>query len=115
MTEPLRPMSTGQVLDHTFALYRKNFLLFVGIATVGPAASVIFQLFTVGANVGSPFSASSRMASSAAIARFGLGMFFRRRILEHQNELLAVRRPNEIIYVLNSFRQLLGLASHSVQ
>ena len=76
MTEPLRPMSTGQVLDHTFALYRKNFILFVGIATVGPAASVLFQLFTVGASVGSPFSASSRMASSAAIARFGLGMFF---------------------------------------
>jgi hypothetical protein len=76
MTEVLRPMSTGQLLDHTFALYRKNFLLFVGIATVGPAASVIFQLFTMGANVGSPFSASSRMASSAAIARFGLGMVF---------------------------------------
>ena len=76
MTEPLRPMSTGQLLDHTFALYRKNFLLFVGIATVGPAASVIFQLFTVGANVGSPFSASSRLASSGALARFGLGMFF---------------------------------------
>jgi uncharacterized membrane protein len=67
-------MSTGQLLDHTFALYRKNFLLFVGIATVGPAASVIFQLFTVGANVGSPFSAGSRMASSAALARFGVGM-----------------------------------------
>jgi len=69
-------MSTGQLLDHTFALYRKNFLLFVGIATVGPAASVIFQLFTVGANVGMPFSASSRMASSAAMARLGLGMVF---------------------------------------
>jgi uncharacterized membrane protein len=74
MTEPLRPMSTGQLLDHTFALYRTNFLLFVGIATVGPAAGVLFQLFTVGANVGSPFSATNRMASSAALARFGLGM-----------------------------------------
>ncbi len=60
MTEPLRPMSTGQVLDHTFALYRNNFFLFAGIATVGPAASVIFQLITVGANVTSPFGA--RMA-----------------------------------------------------
>jgi hypothetical protein len=39
MAEPLRPMSTGQLLDHTFTLYRKNFLLFVGIATVGPAAT----------------------------------------------------------------------------
>jgi len=76
MTEPLRPMSTGQLLDHTFALYRKNFLLFVGIATVGPAASVIFQLLTVGANVGSPFGASGRLAAGAALARLGLGMFF---------------------------------------
>jgi hypothetical protein len=47
-------------LDHTFALYRNNFWLFAGIATVGPAASVIFQLITVGANVTSPFGA--RMA-----------------------------------------------------
>ena len=76
MTEPLRPMSTGQLLDHTFVLYRKNFLLFVGIATVGPAANMIFQLLTVGANVGSPFSAGNRMASAAVMAKLGLGMLF---------------------------------------
>lgn len=70
MTEPLRPMSTGQLLDHSFALYRKNFLLFVGIATLGPAANVIFQLLTVGANVGAPFG--SRRA--ATLATMGLGM-----------------------------------------
>jgi uncharacterized membrane protein len=57
MIEPLRPMSTGQLLDHTFALYRQNFLLFVGIATLGPAASVIFQLLAVGANVTAPLGA----------------------------------------------------------
>ena len=68
MTEPLRPMSTGQLLDHTFALYRKNFLLFVGIATVGPAANLIFQLLTVGRNVGSPFSASNRAAAAKAMS-----------------------------------------------
>jgi uncharacterized membrane protein len=76
MTEPLRPMSTGQLLDHTFALYRRNFLLFVGIAMVGPAANVIFQLLTLGANVGSPFSAGNRVAAAAAMARLGLGMLF---------------------------------------
>jgi hypothetical protein len=74
MTEPLRPMSTGQLLDHTFALYRKNFLLFVGIATVGPAANLIFQLLTVGSNVGSPFSASNRAAAAAVMAKAGLGL-----------------------------------------
>ena len=48
MAEPLRPMSTGQVLDHTFTLYRKNFLLFIGIASIAPAAYLVFQLITVG-------------------------------------------------------------------
>ncbi len=65
MTEPLRPMSTGQLLDHTFALYRRHFLLFVGIATVGPAANVIFQLLTVGTNVGFPFG--TRMATGPSL------------------------------------------------
>jgi len=78
MTEPLRPMSTGQLLDHTFALYRKNFLLFVGIATVGPAANVIFQLLTVGANVAVPFARPQHRAaaSGAAIASLVLSMIF---------------------------------------
>jgi hypothetical protein len=51
MMEPLRPMSTGQLLDGTVALYRQHFLLFVGIATPGPAASVVFQLLTLGSAV----------------------------------------------------------------
>ncbi len=75
MTEPLRPMSTGQLLDHTFALYRKNFFLFVGIATVGPAANVIFQLLTVGANVGAPFGQRRLMVNPSDVATFVLGMF----------------------------------------
>lgn len=78
MTEPLRPMSTGQLLDHTFALYRKNFLLFVGIASVGPAANVVFQLLTVGANVGSPFAPFGRRGAAAtgaaSVASVGLSM-----------------------------------------
>lgn len=70
MIEPLRPMSTGQLLDHTFALYRKNFLLFVGIAAVGPAAYLIFQLLTVGSAV-VPFG--SRRAAAAGMS-FGFGI-----------------------------------------
>jgi len=33
-TADLRPMTLGEVLDHTFTLYRENFLLFVGIAAI---------------------------------------------------------------------------------
>jgi hypothetical protein len=40
----LRPMSTGQLLDHTFTLYRKIFFLLVGIAAVGSLTGQEFQL-----------------------------------------------------------------------
>lgn len=45
--EPLRPMSTGELLDRTFALYRKNFSLFVGIAFVTHAVYFGYQLLTI--------------------------------------------------------------------
>ncbi len=48
MAEMLRPMSTGELMDRTFTLYRRNFKLFVGIATVGPAAYIVFQLAMLG-------------------------------------------------------------------
>jgi len=71
MTESLRPMSMGELLDRTFSLYRKNFLLFVGIATVGPAAYLLFQLLTIGAAV---VPGTSPQGSSAALASMGVGM-----------------------------------------
>ncbi len=40
----LRPMSTSQVLDRTFYLYRNNFVLFAGIAIITPALRLISQL-----------------------------------------------------------------------
>jgi hypothetical protein len=64
-------MSTGQLLDHTFALYRKNFLLFVGIATIGPAAYLIFQMFTIGS---AAVPVGSRRAAAAAGASLGVGL-----------------------------------------
>jgi hypothetical protein len=40
----LRPMSTSQVLDRTFFLYRNNFVLFAGIAIITPALRLIALL-----------------------------------------------------------------------
>jgi hypothetical protein len=40
MDSTLRPMSTSQVLDRTFSLYKANFLLFVGIAALPPALTL---------------------------------------------------------------------------
>lgn len=67
MAEILRPMSTGELMDRTLVLYKKNFKLFVGIATVGPATYLLFQLLTIGSaavqadapNRVNPFSAAS--------------------------------------------------------
>jgi hypothetical protein len=47
MAEILRPMSTGELMDCTLRLYKKNFKLFVGIASFGPATYLVFQLLTI--------------------------------------------------------------------
>ena len=47
----LRPMSTSQVLDRTFQLYRGNFWLFAGIAALPPALILIAQLLATGAGL----------------------------------------------------------------
>lgn len=52
MTTALRPMSTGEVLDRTFNLYRNNFQLFAGIATILSLASLIGALLLVLTGVG---------------------------------------------------------------
>jgi len=43
MESTLRPMSTSQVLDWTFHLYRNNFLLFAGISALPPAVLLLGQ------------------------------------------------------------------------
>jgi hypothetical protein len=44
MDQVLRPMSTSQLLDRTFHLYRNNFVLFAGIAILTPALRLVAQL-----------------------------------------------------------------------
>jgi len=41
-------MSTSQILDRTFQLYRSSFVLFAGIAVVPPAMTMIWQLVSLG-------------------------------------------------------------------
>ncbi|HEY7401954.1 MAG TPA: hypothetical protein VIB39_00400 [Candidatus Angelobacter sp.] len=44
MARVLRPLSLGQLLDETFNLYRRNFLLFVGISAIPNLALLALQL-----------------------------------------------------------------------
>jgi hypothetical protein len=57
MTTALRPLSTGELLDRTFSLYRSHFGLFVGIFALPHIlvlAAQLVQLTTQRANVRSP-------------------------------------------------------------
>lgn len=67
MAEALRPMSTGELLDRTFSLYKRHFTLFLGIAVPAPAIYLVFQLASAGmGEVGAkPVAASSRFNTAA--------------------------------------------------
>jgi len=71
MTTPLRPMSTGEILDRTFNLYRSNFVLFAGIAVLPPALMLVVQLIQAGmvTTPGNP-----RTANAGLLAAGVLGM-----------------------------------------
>ena len=45
ITNTLRPLTVGELLDRTFFLYRRHFLLFVGIAALPNLIILSFQLF----------------------------------------------------------------------
>ena len=40
----LCPLSLGEILDRTFSLYRRNFLLFVGITAIPQLFVLVMQL-----------------------------------------------------------------------
>src|SRR5580658_10077344 len=47
MQTRLRPMSLGEILDHTAQLYRINFVLFAGIAAVYAGAVLVLNLLQI--------------------------------------------------------------------
>lgn len=67
MATPLRPLSTGELLDKTFSLYRQNFMLFFGIAAIPQVC-----LFVLTA-VMTSFSNSAQQAQTVTRAA-GLGV-----------------------------------------
>jgi hypothetical protein len=67
-------MSTSQVLDRTFSLYRQNFLLFAGIAALPPALLLVGQLGLVGAGALSVFSGHTGLQIAAIVAAVLTGM-----------------------------------------
>ncbi len=75
MTTVLRPMTTGEILDRTFNMYRRNFWLFVGIAALPPALMLVVGLLMVGITSANLATATPSSAASAAVVVAGIGMF----------------------------------------
>jgi hypothetical protein len=48
MAYALRPLSLGELLDNTFDIYRRNFLLFLGISAIPNCTLLLLQLAVVG-------------------------------------------------------------------
>ena len=65
MATPLRPLSTGELLDKTFSLYRQNFLLFFGIAALPQVFLFILNVVMLG------FAFSTATARSVTAAATG--------------------------------------------
>lgn len=70
----MRPMSTSQVLDRTFSLYRQNFLLFAGIAAVPPALLLLGQLGFVAAGSVTVFSRRPELQIAGIVAAILTGI-----------------------------------------
>jgi hypothetical protein len=52
MARTLRPLSLGGLLDETFNIYRRNFLLFVGISAIPNLVLLLLQLLLEGSGLG---------------------------------------------------------------
>jgi hypothetical protein len=65
----LRPMSTSEILDRTFSLYRNNFLLLAGIALLPAALALLLHVIGVAAHITVP--AQGRSAGETELLSFG--------------------------------------------
>ncbi|HEY6250572.1 MAG TPA: hypothetical protein VI685_11480 [Candidatus Angelobacter sp.] len=72
----LRPMSTAEILDRTFNLYRNNFLLFAGIAILPAALGLILDLAGVAARITVPVRGRGIMETQLMFLGFEFLVFF---------------------------------------
>jgi len=70
MVTVLRPLSTSELLDRTFHLYRNNFLVFVGIAALPQLAVLALQLASSAMLLGGSFAGFGATAVVAGLASF---------------------------------------------
>lgn len=71
----LRPMSTSQVLDRTFSLYRQNFILFAGIAALAPACLLLIRFLTLSIGRASTNGMAGMIAAGVAAGLAMIALF----------------------------------------
>ena len=85
----LRPLSVGEILDRTFTLYRRNFLLFIGITALPQLFALAFQLGKTFWGPGHGFSAAFSI-SAALVAIFVVLVAFIASLFAQAATFLAV-------------------------
>jgi glycerophosphoryl diester phosphodiesterase family protein len=105
MTTPLRPLTMGELLDRTFYLYRKHFVLFAGIIALPHLIYLAFQL--VGVAIRPGMGSSITFAISTVFWSLGMVVIYLGAIAASQGAtVIAVsqvhlERPASVI---DSFR-----------
>src|SRR5882757_5643449 len=79
-TLDLRPLSVGEILDRTFSLFRRNFLLFIGISAIPQLLVLALQLLQIvltpaKAAVAHPVASELQGSSSVLAAGGAVGIF----------------------------------------
>jgi len=72
MSDSLRPLTTGQLLDKTFQTYRQNFVLFVGISAVPHACLLVMQLCMLAMGIGTVRTPAKVALTSIIVGIFAL-------------------------------------------
>jgi hypothetical protein len=68
----LRPLTLGEILDRTFTLYRRNFLLFVGIIALPHLLILAYQLLQIFLLAAKPSTPKGVSATLGAVAVVGI-------------------------------------------
>jgi hypothetical protein len=89
----LRPLTTGEILDRTFFLYRSNFWLYVGLASIAAGASVLTSIGRLTYfRLNAPMQSSSpkAMIASGVITVLGMLVYFAVYSVTHAATVSAV-------------------------
>jgi uncharacterized membrane protein len=108
MTTALRPLSTGELLDRTFSLYRSHFGLFIGIFALPHLAVLAFQV--VGIAIQSP---GTQLTKILMTALWSLGALFLTMIVSAASQAATVVAVSQVhldrpASVMDSFLRVKG-------